>query len=415
MTKLLLSLLAAALVARGEFNPRQWHWRQPVRVTPGVELSSVSATAEMYRGSSRLADVRIVRDGIEVPYLVRTLDGKREEREIRSEISNQSASSEGVQATLDTGGNARHNRVRLAVNRTNFKQTVRIETSSDGRHWDTARTDGLIFDASDGDNHTEALTVDYPASTQRFVRVTILGWKNPSDLASIRLTCYEETAEVRDVLAETVPVLHEDERTKAAVWTSDTGYEGLPRDSVAIGEPASREGAGAGLFYRRAEVETSPDGKVWAYAGQGEFSRTATGESLAIAFPEHWDRYLRLRIHNGDKPPLLLKRLALRAYRREFVFAANSPGRYWIYYGNPAAKQPSYDFAHVIPAAAKPEEASVGAQEQNPVYIPPEPPLKPWTDRHPAMLYTILSAAILGLGYGSVKFLLRLRASAGRE
>lgn len=386
-----------------------------MRVTPGAGLSSISATADMYRGSSRLVDVRIVRDGIEIPYLIRALDGKREEVEIRSEISNRSASDEGVQATLDTGGNLRHNRVRLAVNRTNFKQTVRIETSSDGKQWDVARTDGLIFDTPEGDQHTEALTVDYPASTQRFVRVTILGWKNPSDLASIRLTCYGEAAEVRDVLMETAPAFHEEEQTKAAIWTSDTGYEGLPRDSVAIVEWASGEQAGAGFFYRTAEVETSRDGMIWTYAGQGEFSRTAINESLAIAFPEHWDRYLRLRIHNGDNPPILLKRLALRACRREFVFATNAPGRYWIYYGNPAAKQPSYDFARVISAAAKPEEASLGAQEQNPVYVPPEPPLRPWTDRHPAMLYTILSAAILGLGYGSVKFLLSLRAAAGRE
>jgi hypothetical protein len=166
-----------------------------------------------------------------------------------------------------------------------------------------------------------------------------------------------------------------------------------------------------GLFYRTVEIESSRDAKSWLYAGQGTISRTADHEYLSIGFPEQWERYLRLRVHNGDNPPLSVRGLALSAYRRMIKFPSNTAGQYWVYYGNPEAKQPSYDFGQVMPGGVQAEDIAAGAEEVNPSYRPPVPAQKPWSDRHPQVLYAVLAAAVLGMGYVAVRFLLKVRTT----
>ncbi len=59
------------------------------------------------------------------------------------------------------------------------------------------------------------------------------------------------------------------------------------------------------------------------------------------------------------------------------------------------------------------EEApwTAGALEPNPEYRPPATPDKPWSERHPVILYTVLGGAVLGLGAATLRFAAGLRAS----
>lgn len=405
MTKLLLSLLAIAVCARADFDSQHWRLRKPIRVNGSAAVSAMRVDLEIFRGShNQLDDVRIVRDQAEVPYVLQTVYGRSGEHEFQPTILNQSVTGEGLQATLDLGATPQHNRLRVATRRTNFKQRVRIETSSDGQQWAVALEDGYIFDFSEGDRHAALLTVEYPVSTRRYVRITIIGWTSPTDLTSAWLTYRSETSGVRDVLRTITPEASEDTKAQTSVWTADIGFGGLPHDQV-------RVDVAPGLFYRTVEIESSRDAKSWLYAGQGTISRTADHEYLSIGFPEQWERYLRLRVHNGDNPPLSVRGLALSAYRRMIKFPSNTAGQYWVYYGNPEAKQPSYDFGQVMPGGVQAEDIAAGAEEVNPSYRPPVPAQKPWSDRHPQVLYAVLAAAVLGMGYVAVRFLLKVRTT----
>src|SRR5262249_38718729 len=130
-----------------------------------------------------LADLRIVKGGEEVPYVIDTMGGSVEERECYPDMVNRSViRGSGLQITLDLarcGPNPRHSRIRLATRETNFRQRVRIETSGDNRVWSVTREDGYIFDFTQSDKKFSVLTVDYPVSTRRFVRATIFGWSDP--------------------------------------------------------------------------------------------------------------------------------------------------------------------------------------------------------------------------------------------
>ena len=403
MTRLLLSLLAAGLLARADFDPSRWQFRRAIAVDRAAPVASIAVDFGLYQSSrARLNDLRMLRDGSEIPYLIRTLSGSREEREWRPALLNKSVvPGSGLEATLDLNAHSTHNRLRIATRQKNFKQRVRIETSDDGRQWAIARDDGYIFDFSEADRHVSILTVDYPVSTRRFVKFTIFGWSDLEYLDSAWLTDYRSTSGVSDTLATIAASAAEDAKTQTTILTADIGFDGLPHDRVELV-------AGAGPFYRNVEVEASGDSKTWFFVGQGAISRTADRENLTISFPEQWDRYLRLRIFNHDNPPLPVSKIILTADRRVIEFPATTAAQYWLYSGNPDAKQPIYDFAQTHPRDSQPLALTPGPQQPNPTYRPPPPPEKPWTDRHPTILYTVLITAILVMGALAARFLFKV-------
>lgn len=207
-------------------------------------------------------------------------------------------------------------------------------------------------------------------------------------------------AAVRDTVATLTPITTEDSKAQTTSLVADIGFEGLAYDRVSLA-------IGQRLFSRRVEISTSRNGKAWSFAGRGALSRTAQEERVSIEFPEHWDRYIRITVFNGDSPPLEVARLSLSAVRRLMQFPSGAAGSYWLYSGNPAAKQPSYDLAAVNAGAGDAPQVALGAPEANPRYRAPE---RPWTDRNPRVLNFVLIAAVAAMGYVTIRFLRKVKS-----
>ena len=395
--KLVLSLFAAACVLRADFDPQHWRTRMPIAVQQPAPLSAIVIDPNVCRSSSaRLRDLRIVRAGVEVPYRFEILSALREQIELQPAILNKAAVPNiGVQAVLDLNGHPAHNRLRIATAQHNFKETVRIETSDDGHTWAVARSDGLIFDIATAGRDASDLTVDYPVSTRRYVRLTIPGWRDPEYLASAWLTYFKETGAVRDTVSTLTPLAAEDPKAQTTSLVADIGFQGLAYDRLNLA-------VDPGAFSRTVEISTSRDAKEWSYAGQSVISRTAQEERLSIDVPDQWNRYVKVTVFNADSSPLKVTRLRLSALRRLLQFPSEAPGRYWLYSGNSEAKQPSYDLAILPPALA----VSVGPPEPNPQY---RAPTQPWSDRNPHLLNFVLIAAVAVMGYITIQFLRKVK------
>ena len=122
---------------------------------------------------------------------------------------------------------------------------------------------------------------------------------------------------------------------------------------------------------------------------------------------EHSDRYTRARIYNGDDKPLPIESLTLSGFERVVTFPANASGTFWVYYGNPDARAPAYDFGRIVGEAA-PVTVSLGPEQANSLYRAPPPPKKPWSDEHPGLLYPMLGLAVAIMGYVTVRFMLKV-------
>jgi hypothetical protein len=70
-----------------------------------------------------------------------------------------------------------------------------------------------------------------------------------------------------------------------------------------------------------------------------------------------------------------------------------------------------YDFAAILSRQAPLPETTplVGEWKRNPDYRSPTEPAKPWSERHPALLYGVLGVAVVGIGLVTVRFLLKVR------
>ena len=400
MRRTVLSLLAFTALLRADFNPARWQCRRSLAAGEAQQVSAVTLDRAVYAGAQMgLADLRLVREGVEVPYVLETLSGSAEERELRPEILDRSVvPGAGLQLTLDTGGTAKHNRLRISTNELNFRTRVAIEISEDGRRWAVARADGYVFDFSQGDRRVSVLTVDYPVSTRRYVRATFYGWLRTDAVSAAWLTLWQERPSRWQTIATVQPARTEDERTSLLVL--DLGADRLPHSRM-------RLETGAAPFYRACDIESSPDRKDWRYVAGAVLYRFADEESPPLEFPEQRDRYLRLRIFNGDDRPAPVRSVTFETVERRVKFLPAAAGEYWLYYGNPEVTAPTYDLGTILARKSpSPEVVLAAAAEQpNPAYRPPIPPLKPWSERHPEVLYGTLAAAILGMGYVTVRLL----------
>src|SRR5271155_3672400 len=116
---------------------------------------------------------------------------------------------------------------------------------------------------------------------------------------------------------------------------------------------------------------------------------------------------MRLRVHNGDNPPLAPGKVRFSTWRRVLKFRSETPADWFLYYGNADAKTVSYDLSWSANLEGA-QPAKFGQQQPNPAYREPVPPEKPWSERHMSLLYTVLILAVLAMGTVSVRFLLKV-------
>lgn len=401
--------LSLALLLAAGFDNTPWKYVAPVRVPESGRLCVIPFNRTLYsRMREDLADLRIVKDNDELPYIIETMAGSVEERECRPAVLNKAVVPDtGVQITLDLAkckDEPKHSRLRIATAETNFRQRVRIETSDDNRFWVIAREDGYIFDFTQGDRKLSALTVDYPVSTGRYVRATIFGWTATSAIAEAWLEYRVERVAERYIVAGVTPERSEDSATRTSILTLDLSQPGLPSDRVRVDADRSD-------FHRAVELEASDDAKNWRTVAQGTIFQVGNEQSLALSYRERYDRYLRLRIFNGDNRPVPVVRVYVETLKRVMKFLPPSAGDVQLYYGNPDARAPVYDFAAILRRQAPLPETTplVGEWRRNPDYRSPAEPVKPWSERHPALLYGVLGVAVVGMGLVTVRFLLKVK------
>src|SRR5258706_323120 len=120
LTILLTSTLAGAITLS------EWRYRKPIPLTPGSAVAVVKIDRDVYIAARPdLADLRVRRDGEEIPYVLETLDATSQQREQSGEILDQSVvPGVGLHFTVRLTAGFRHNHVRLATSEVNFRQAV---------------------------------------------------------------------------------------------------------------------------------------------------------------------------------------------------------------------------------------------------------------------------------------------------
>jgi hypothetical protein len=107
-------------------------------------------------------------------------------------------------------------------------------------------------------------------------------------------------------------------------------------------------------------------------------------------------------IENGDDAPIQIASIQLEMTEHDVCFDAAAGAAYTLYYGDSVLAAPQYDYATLFVAAANPTAAQLGAEIANPAYQP-RPDTRPFTEKHPALLWIALIVVLVLLGAVAIR------------
>jgi hypothetical protein len=107
-------------------------------------------------------------------------------------------------------------------------------------------------------------------------------------------------------------------------------------------------------------------------------------------------------IKNGDDTPIQITSIRLEMTEHDLCFDAAAGAAYTLYYGDSALAEPQYDYATLFAPAANATVAQLGVETTNPAYQP-RPDMRPFTEKHPALLWIALILVMVLLGAVAIR------------
>ena len=224
-------------------------------------------------------------------------------------------------------------RVVLVVPDRRFVGTVFAYGSTDRRTWTRVAASQIY--SVDGSAPARSTTVLLPANDFRYLELRAT---HVSRIDGVLVSAADRTP-VRRIPARV--------RTRGATTTIDVGFANTPVDELRVTATTPR--------YDRPFTLTTRGGTV-----AGRLRGEATIELHART------RYLRLRIANGDDPPLRGLHVTAYARPRPLLVEGGHPRPLTVYYGARIAP-PVYDFAR-LPLPGRPTPGALGPEHANPEF-----------------------------------------------
>ncbi len=109
---------------------------------------------------------------------------------------------------------------------------------------------------------------------------------------------------------------------------------------------------------------------------------------------------VEVRVDNGDDRPLPIAAVRLEMRQRLICFDRSwaEAGGLAVFYGDAALAAPAYDYARTFVKGEKPVMATLGPEVTNAAYRERDMGAKPFTERHPEVLWIALIAVVCVLG-----------------
>jgi hypothetical protein len=102
-------------------------------------------------------------------------------------------------------------------------------------------------------------------------------------------------------------------------------------------------------------------------------------------------------IDNGDDAPLAITAVRLEMAQRTLCFDAAAGAKYTLFYGDAALTAPRYDYTKLFTPEKNTAVAELGPEAANPEFRA-RPDARPFTEKHPGLLWAALIVVIVVLG-----------------
>jgi hypothetical protein len=400
-------LVASASIAAS--LPEKWNAWKFTRDIPATRAGALNYFAAgpdlLSHCSVNLSDLRVLDESAaETPYVLRNSIGVAKTASWQAAIrENSFVPGKYTQIVLDLGAYPHfHNAVQLQTPESDFIVWVEVEVSDDARTWRIVKERGPISrfrkESLEGNQ-----TVHYSENNARYLRVQIReGDKQfPVTGASI----FPSSQSQKDVIPEQWIALQSPRGPEAnsgagtTEWKLDFGSTHVPVNAIDFSTDQNE-------FYRGVRLSVSDDGKEWLPAGGGEIYRylgdSKQQESLRVpAYNYSSSRYWKVEVLNGNDAPLSNVKLSASMVPSLILFRPAVGHSYRLAYGNNKAQAPQYDLERTLHITATEEAFAVqlGAEQENSGYEDP----RPFSERHPEILWGALALAVVALGYTALR------------
>ncbi len=404
---LICSLSASAILisTRAETSAAAWPFVveiQPAPTAPALYDLTVPLQV-MDRSRSDLSDLRLFDgQGKEIPYGIRIRNEVDERRVVDGALFNYASAGKASEVSVDLGESAyEHNEVEIETSGYNFRRRVELDGSDNGTDWKRLQTNDLIFAFQSQNRTAQSNRVSYPVSRYRFLRVRVF----PDELADEEAPVISTVKAVRAVKGKgelttwgvNVPPyqLLRYEGAPSSAWNIDLGAY-VPVDRLMLNVEQTS-------FSRPFHLEAVDELQNLRLVASGELTRRVGEEikPIVIMFDqEEHARKLRLVVADHSNQTLVVSSITAAAPARQLVFELKEPpaSSLRLFYGNPNAEAPHYDFENELVAKLTntPLRVGVGPATQNPSY---EPEPLPFTERVSWLIYLVLAISVVALGF----------------
>jgi hypothetical protein len=412
----LMVLLVTCAGADAAFDRSGWTWQRSVELPDISGFVRLPIPPEVFDETQpTLNDLRIVDDGgVLVPHVIHW--GRvREVRTVEwrpARLLNQTyAPGRYGRVVADFGEPAEKNQIKVNLSGNNYRRRVLLEGSDNGRNWEVVAQGLWLIDVSLQGQTFRVDTLKFPVNNFRYLRLTV--YNIFDDVRRFAVQTFDGAIQRAEGEKELVQVAAKgmttslDEKNKQSIIELDLGVRNLPvvilrctistpyfhRAYELLGRNTARE-----KQLRKTETgwDTVERDVPWTSISRGVLYRikyqTRTEQSLGVEAVSAPYRYLKLRIFNADNPPLEVKGLTVFRRDTSLVFEAASGRTYTLIGGNPAAHAPSYDLAKAVEGVDDFQMPSAALGALRPVDVKKDMP--PWSERHSALIWTVLVAAV---------------------
>jgi hypothetical protein len=401
------AVLAAALligVTAPATDPPRGAFERTVAVAqPGRVV--VTLDRDVYERARRdLGDLRVFDDGQrQVPYLIEAAREAGEAEPRRAHVLNRSfVRGNSSSLTLDFGAPVLKSELALSLSGDNFRRRVAVEGRN--KHeaaWETL-TDGAYVFAVPPPWTARYETVPLPENNFQFLRVTVFDGPDDREPVDIREAWARPQERRRPREQEAVLPLRaaQDERAHETVLMLDLGARHQPFRGVAldVADPSFFRGV---VVEAQGEALSPREEPYWHPLAEGTLYRYDEDghhhEQLRIDVCGR-ERMLRLRIRNRDDRPLQIRSVAVLKPIERLVFTAEAGRAYRLTYGSDALDAPVYDVARTVGDPVIWIAQATEGQLGPPARAPQVARLPPWTERHPALVWSALGVLVVLLG-----------------
>ena len=394
-----LALLLTPAALSADFSSSAWKFRAEIQ-PPLNSTGFVRMTLPdwlLANANENLWDIRLIsQSGVETPYALRLAEGRTQQVSLPVRTFN-SATDPGryEQIMCDLGEQAQiSNQLLLKTEARGFVRKVDVSGSADEYHWVVLRSNAYIFDQQEQGRHQQKLTVSYPDSSYRYLRVLVwLDGQPPIRLTGAEVLRLEKTEVQPETVGARIVKRSEDTKRQATDLLVETSAGNQHLEECILTIPQEN-------FSRAVTVSHQDERGAWIETGSGAIHRFRIGEtveeSLCVPVRELNHRQFRIRVWNGNSPPLDVTAVHMRRMPRMIVFSRSQRDRYTLFFGNSQAGRRDYDIESAVRRLdlQKLPEAFLGPMAANPAYRPASE-RKPWTERHPALIWAALAAGVL--------------------